>query len=112
MGTKNIPLLNNKSQQFDVFLPVIDETFSLQKTIEVIEKDNSKFISNYLIVLSKQKSKSKSKSIAKKLKQKYKNKVKIIYQQKKFIGGAIKSAIKNIKSSHFILMASDLETNP
>ena len=39
--------------KFDIFLPVIDETFSLEKTIEIIEKENSRLISNYLIILSK-----------------------------------------------------------
>ena len=98
--------------KFDIFLPVIDETFSLKKTVDIIEKENSKLISNYLIVMSKIKTTSKSKLAARKLKLKYKKKIKIIFQEEKFIGGAIKTAIKNIKSSHFILMASDLETDP
>ena len=98
--------------KFDIFLPVIDETFSLKKTVDIIEKENSKLISNYLIVMSKIKTTSKSKLAARKLKLKYKKKIKIIFQEEKFIGGAIKMAIKNIKSSHFILMASDLETDP
>ena len=55
---------------------------------------------------------SESKNVIKLLKKKYKKKIIIIGQKEKFIGGALKSAIKNIKSSHFILMASDLVTNP
>ena len=105
-------MLNRNKQKFDIFLPVIDETFSLVKTINIIEKHSSKFVSQYLIVLSKTKSKQKSKNIAYKLKLKYRKKIKIIYQKESFIGGAIKIAIQNIKASHFILMASDLETNP
>ena len=99
-------------QKFDIFLPVIDETFSLEKTINIIEKKCSKLVSKYLIVLSRTKTAEKSKKVSYKLKFKYKNKVKIIYQKEKFIGGAIKTAIQNITASHFILMASDLETNP
>ena len=45
----------SKKQKFDIFLPVIDETFSLVKTIEIIEKYNSRFISQYIIVISKTK---------------------------------------------------------
>ena len=105
-------MLNKKKQKFDIFLPVIDETFSLEKTINIIEKKCSKVILQYLIVFSKTKSKQKSKNIAYKLKLKYKNKIKIIYQKEDFIGGAIKIAIQHIKASHFILMASDLETDP
>jgi len=105
-------LLNRNKQKFDIFLPVIDETFSLEETINIIEKHCSKAISQYFIVLSKTKSKQKSKNISHKLKLKYRDKVKIIYQKQSFIGGAIKIAIQNIRASHFILMASDLETNP
>ena len=105
-------IINKKNISFDVFLPVIDETFSLEKTIKIIEKDCSKFIVNYLIVVSKSKTKLRSKNIIRKLSLRYKNKIKIIIQKKDYIGGALKSAIENIKSSHFILMASDLETNP
>ena len=104
--------MNKHKQKFEVFLPVIDETFSLKKTINIIEKESSSFVSRYLIVLSKTKSKSKSIKISYRLKLKYKNKIKIIYQKENFIGGAIKIVIEYIKSSHFILMASDLETNP
>jgi len=112
MATKNILSLNKKNHKFDIFLPVINETFSLQKTIEIIEKNNSKSISRYLIVLSKKKTTNRSRIVSYKLKQKYKSKIKIIYQKKRFIGGALISAINNINASHFILMASDLETNP
>lgn len=105
-------MLDRKTQKFDIFLPVIDETFSLERTINIIEKQCSQVILQYLIVFSKTKSKQKSKNIAYKLKLKYKKKIKIIYQKESFIGGAIKIAIQNIKASHFILMASDLETDP
>ncbi len=105
-------MLNRKKQKFDIFLPVIDETFSLEQTIKIIESQSSNFISKYFIVLSNTKTKQKSVNISHKLKNKYKEKIKIIYQKDDFIGGAIKTAIQNIEASHFILMASDLETDP
>ena len=104
--------MREKSHKFDVFLPVMDETISLIRTIRIIENDCSKHISKYLIVVSKKLTTSESKNVIKLLKKKYKKKILVIVQKEKFIGGALKSAIKNIKSSHFILMASDLETNP
>ena len=104
--------LNKKNYKFDVFLPVIDETISLIKTVEIIEKTSSKYISKYLIVVSKELTIKNSFNTIIFLKKKYKKKIKLIYQKEKYIGGALKSAIENIKSSHFILMASDLETNP
>ena len=96
----------------DIFLPVIDDTFSLEKTISEIEKKSSSYTKKYLITISKSKTTLKSLKKIKNLKRKYKKKVKVIYQEKPFLGGALLTAIKYIKSSHFVLMASDLETNP
>lgn len=96
----------------DIFLPVIDETFSIEKTISEIEKKSSKYTRKYLITISRTKTTSKSLKKINFLKKKYKNKIKVIYQKKPFLGGALMTAIKHIKSSHFVLMASDLETNP
>ncbi len=110
MDIKNTHSKNK--QLFDIFLPVIDETVSLEKTIRIIEKNNSKHIFKYLIVLSKSKTIKKSLKSAYKMKSQYKKKVRLLFQKKKFIGGALKEAINNSSSSHFILMASDLETNP
>ncbi len=104
-------LLNKRKQKFDIFLPVIDETFSLKKTIKIIEKNNAKYVSKYLVVISRKKTTDESKKLVYKLKKKQK-KIKIIFQKENYIGGALKSAINKIDSSHFILMASDLETNP
>ena len=72
---------NKKEQKFEIFLPVIDETFSLEQTINIIEKQSSNFVSRYLILLSKSKSKLESIKISYKLKLKYK-KNKIIFQKK------------------------------
>jgi hypothetical protein len=96
----------------DIFLPVIDETFSLEKTIIEIEKKSSKFIKTYLITVSKKKTSKESIKKIQFLKIKYKKKIKIIYQDKPFLGGALMTAIKHINSTHFVIMASDLETNP
>ena len=96
----------------DIFLPVIDETFSLEKTIIEIEKKSSKFIKTYLVTVSKKKTSIESIKKIQFLKKKYKKKIKIIYQDKPFLGGALMTAIKHISSTHFVIMASDLETNP
>ena len=96
----------------DIFLPVLDETFSIDKTISIIEKKSSKFTKKYLITISKTKTSLKSFQEIKLLKKKYKNKIKVIYQDQPFLGGALMTAIKHVRSSHFVIMASDLETNP
>ena len=96
----------------DIFLPVLDETFSLDKTIYLIEKKSSKFVNKYLITVSKQKTSLKSFEKIKFFKKKNKDKIKVVFQQKPFLGGALITAIKHINSTHFVIMASDLETNP
>ena len=69
----------------DIFLPVLDETFSLDKTIYLIEKKSSKFVNKYLITVSKQKTSLKSFEKIKFLKKKYKDKIKVVFQQKPFL---------------------------
>ena len=96
----------------DIFLPVIDETFSIEKTISEIEKKSSQFTKTYLVTVSKKKTSKESLKKIHFLKKKYKTKFKIIYQDKPFLGGALMTAIKHISSTHFVIMASDLETNP
>ena len=98
--------------KFSIFLPVIDETFSLEKTISEIQKSSSKFVSKYLIVISKKKTTNQSLKTILNLKKKLRKKIILVYQKKPYLGGALKSAIPLVKTSHFILMASDLETNP
>ena len=44
----------------DIFLPVIDETFSIEKTISEIEKKSSKFTKNYLVTISRRKTTKES----------------------------------------------------
>ena len=95
-----------------VILPVINETFSLIKTIKLIEKNNfKKKIVKVLIILSKEKTIQKTKKICFDLSRKSKN-VEYIYQTKPFLGGAMQDAFNVITTTHCIMMSSDLETNP
>jgi len=50
-------------QKYSVFLPVLNETKSLVKTIAIIEKDCKNKIHQYLIVVSKKKKKNKNLNI-------------------------------------------------
>ena len=97
---------------YSIFLPVLNETSSLTKTIEIIEKNCNENTFQYLIIISKKKTASKSIVSILNIKKKYKKKIKIIYQKKPHFGGALLSAIEAINTTHFIMMASDLETNP
>jgi hypothetical protein len=98
--------------KYSIFLPVLNETVSLIKTIDILEKTCKNNIYQYLVVISKSRTILKSKITVLNIKKKYKNKIKIIYQKEAYFGGALKSAINKISTSHFVMMASDLETNP
>jgi glycosyltransferase involved in cell wall biosynthesis len=104
--------MHNKEMKVSVILPVINETFSLTKTVELILLDNQKDIYEILIIISKTKTTISSKQIIKKLELSYQNIIKVFNQDLPFIGGAIQKGFKEISGTHVIMMASDLETDP
>ena len=104
-------LKNKKFNHVTILLPVIDEYNSLKKTIKIILKNNSKDIKKIIIILHKTKSLKKSIELSKNLSKKNK-KITILFQKKPMLGGALIDSFKLIKSSHSIIMSSDLETDP
>ena len=59
--------MHNKEMKVSVILPVINETFSLTKTVELILLENQKDIHEIIIIISKTKTTVSSKQIIKKL---------------------------------------------
>lgn len=101
----------NKKIMASVILPVINETFSLQKTADIIMEENKGQIKEILIVIA-EKTAPASLETADKIKKQYPNFVKIHKQHLPFLGGALQEAFEIAKGSHIILMSSDLETDP
>ena len=96
-----------------VILPVINETFSLEKTVEIIIKNSLEDIYEIIIVVSKNKTTEASlKSINHLQTKRYPNLIKTYFQDLPFIGGAIQKGFQISTGSHVIMMASDLETDP
>jgi len=83
-----------------VFLPVIDETESLVKTVEIIHADCADAIREYLIVVCK-KTTAASRETAAMLHVRYPDKVKVVEQQRPFLGGATQDAFDLATGSHF-----------
>ncbi|MCX7008833.1 MAG: glycosyltransferase family 2 protein, partial [Kiritimatiellaeota bacterium] len=94
-----------------VFLPVMDETESLVKTVEIILADCSDAIREFLVVVCKRTTPA-SREVAAGLVARFPDKVKIIEQQRPFLGGATQDAFDVAIGSHVLMMASDLETPP
>lgn len=103
--------LKNNSKKVSVILPVINETFSLIKTVNVILNLSKKDILEIIIVIDK-KTTTKSIEIINSLILQNDNLIILHLQKMPFIGGALQEAFKLAKGSHVIMMASDLETDP
>ncbi len=102
----------DQNYSVSIILPAINETYSLQKTINIILGDNRNYIKEIIIILSKNKTSKKTITVANKcmnLNPKY---IHIEYQTLPFLGGAIRKGFEIATGTHVIMMASDLETDP
>lgn len=100
-----------KFESASIILPVMNETYSLRQTVEIIERDCCRDVKEYLIVVC-ERTKPESLAVCKEIKSRLGERVKIHVQKMPFIGGAIREAFELATGSHTILMASDLETPP
>ncbi len=94
-----------------VILPVVNETYSLRKTINIINQSSKRYIKEYLIIICK-KTKNESIREIQDLKQIYGDLIVTHIQKKPYLGGALREGFDLASGSHIILMASDLETDP
>lgn len=98
---------------YSIILPYVNEINSLRKTLKIIKVDNYKYNIEYLIIISKKLTNQIEHEKLKELLLEFQNeKINIFFQDKPFVGGAIKKGIENSNNSHVVIMASDLETNP
>ncbi len=100
-----------KFESVTVLLPVINETLSLKKTIEIIEESSSVAVKEYVMIVC-QKTTKESLEICRSYVVCDPRRYIIHHQKLPFLGGAIREAFDLSQGSHVIMMASDLETNP
>jgi len=89
----------------------MNETSSLDKTIETILIDCHEDILEFLVVVCG-KTSSASLEACEKLRQKYGRRINVFQQKLPYLGGAMRDAFSRAKGSHVLMMASDLETPP
>ena len=94
-----------------VILPVMNETISLRKTVEIILGDAKDSITELLIVVC-DRTTPEALSTVNQLRQELGFIVVVHHQTLPFLGGALREAFDLARGSHLILMASDLETDP
>jgi glycosyltransferase involved in cell wall biosynthesis len=92
-------------------LPVTDETTSLRKTVEVLLAENPREISEILIVAC-QRTTPAALAVAAELGREHAGLIQVRFQQRPFLGGALRDAFEWASGSHVLMMASDLETDP
>ncbi|MBI3599462.1 MAG: glycosyltransferase family 2 protein [Nitrospinae bacterium] len=94
-----------------IVLPVINETESLKKTIEILLSENREKIKEIIIIVDKITSKE-SLAVSENMVSQYPEIVRLQRQRRKFLGGALQDAFEQCSGEYSVMMASDLETNP
>ncbi len=92
-----------------VIMPLMDEVISQQETLEVLNRDFASQL-NLLIVVC-QKTTHQSLEVARRFSENHVG-VEILWQSRPFLGGAIQDAVEKVETTHYLVMASDCETNP
>jgi glycosyltransferase involved in cell wall biosynthesis len=94
-----------------IILPLIDETASLRKTVDILLAENRRDICEILIVACKR-TVPAALAVAEELTREHADVVHIRFQERPFLGGAMRDAFEWARGSHVVMMASDLETDP
>ena len=98
-------------ESVSIVLPVINETRSLQQTVEIVLRDAREQINELLIVVCERTTPDALAVVS--LLQKDLGKLVVVHAQRlPFLGGAIREGFDHARGSHVIMMASDLETDP
>jgi glycosyltransferase involved in cell wall biosynthesis len=92
-------------------MPVMDETASLRKTVDILLTENRSDICEILIVVCKRTSPS-ALAVTEELMREHADVVHARFQERPFLGGAMRDAFEWVCGSHVVMMASDLETDP
>jgi hypothetical protein len=96
-------------QSAGVILPVMNETWALQTTIDILESEVE--IVEYLLITCERTFEA-SVRLCQELCARDASRFKCLEQSLPFLGGAIREGFARAKSSHVVMMASDLETDP
>ena len=94
-----------------IILPVVNETYSLVKTVDSILQTSKAEVRELLIIIC-DKTTPESMATIKSLSARLGDLVVVHHQKLKFLGGAMREAFDLARGTHTIMMASDLETDP
>jgi len=95
-----------------IVLPVINETFSLRQSVEIVLKNLARSEIRELLIVVCKKTTPAALRVVEELSREYGDLVAVLQQKRPFLGGALRDAFDAARGSHVIIMSSDLETNP
>jgi hypothetical protein len=95
-----------------VILPLMNETTSLQQTVDILLRDVKREDMKELLIVTCKKTTEEARAVAAKIQKELGDFVVIHEQELPYLGGAIREAFALSRGSHTFLMASDLETDP
>ena len=99
-------------ESVSIILPVINETVSLRQSVETVLRNvKRELIREFIIVVCKRTT-PEAMAVAGELQKELGELVVVLQQKLPFLGGALRDAFDVCRSSHVIIMGSDLETNP
>jgi glycosyltransferase involved in cell wall biosynthesis len=101
----------DRFESASIILPVMNETTSLEETVQIILRDVQDCIREFLIVVCKRTT-PEAMAAVDRLQQTYGALVVVHHQKLPFLGGAVREAFDLARGSHVVMMASDLETDP
>jgi len=100
-----------KSLRITFILPVLNETYSLQQTVDAIFTLAGNELHEVLIVTA-ERTTAESLAVIETIEKQHPRGIVIHRQELPFLGGAMREAFDIASGDHVMLMASDLETDP
>jgi hypothetical protein len=103
--------VTERFESVTILLPVMNETTSLAKTVEIILRDVREHVRELLVVVCKRTT-PEAMRVVDSLQEELGDLVRVHHQKLPFLGGAVREAFDMARGSHVIMMATDLETDP
>ena len=101
----------DKSLRITFILPVLNETYSLQETVDTIFSLAGSELHEVLIVTAES-TRAESQEVIESIRKKRPAGIRVHRQKLPFLGGALQDAFDIAAGEHIMMMASDLETDP
>jgi glycosyltransferase involved in cell wall biosynthesis len=101
----------DRFESVSIILPVMNETVSLEETVNIILRDVKERVREFLIVVC-DRTTPEAMAVVDRLARTHGALVVVHHQKLPFLGGAVREGFELACGSHVVMMASDLETDP